>query len=351
MKLLHIITSLEIGGAQRLLSDLLPIQKAQGFDVSILVNKMIDNDLTNKIKSAGVELISLNKSNGYSFSNVFQLRKIMQLYDVVHVHLFPSLYWAAIASIGLKTKMVYTEHSTYNRRRKKLYFRPIEKFVYKHYDKIISISKHTQEALQQWLQASDERFVIINNGIDIQHFSAIHRPIISKSLIMISRFAESKDQETLIRAMKYIDIESVLRLVGDGKNKKHCEQIAKEEGVADRIYFLGARPNIAELIAESYIGVQSSNWEGFGLTAVELMAAGKPVIASDVDGLKQIVEGAGVIFPKGNVKELARYISLLLDNKSYYESIVNKCKKRALLYDIEKMAMRYKDVYCELLKK
>lgn len=345
MKLLHIISSLEIGGAQRLLSDLLPIQKQQGLDVELLVNVSVENDFTAKIQEAGVKIISLDEPNLHSFSNILWLRKIIKGYDVVHVHLFPSVYWVALASIGLKVKLVYTEHSTSNRRREKSYFRPIEKFVYRQYDKIISISQQTQDALQQWLQSSDGRFVVVNNGVDTKSFSSLRSSVVPKSLIMVSRFVAAKDQATLIRAMKYVDKEAVLRLVGDGDNLEYCKAIAIAEGVSDRVEFLGSRSDVAELIAGSYIGVQSSNWEGFGLTAVELMAAGKPVIASDVEGLKQVVDGAGIVFRQGNVMELAEKITQLLADEEYYDTVANTCKQRAKVYDISVMASEYKSVY------
>ncbi|MDE6146661.1 MAG: glycosyltransferase family 4 protein [Bacteroidales bacterium] len=350
MKLLHIISSLEIGGAQRLLADLLPIQIQHGLEVDLLVNVQIENDFTEKIKEFGINIMSLDSNDIYSVSNIIKLRRIIRSYDVVHVHLFPSLYWAAIASVGLKVKMIYTEHSTSNRRREKSYFRLIEKYIYKRYDRIISISRQTENALQQWLQSSDKRFVVIENGVDTRRFSAICRPVVPKSLIMVSRFAASKDQETLIRSMKYLDKDVVLHLVGDGDNLEYCRSIAKNEGVSDRVMFLGARSDIAELISEAYIGIQSSNWEGFGLTAVEIMAAGKPVIVSDVDGLKQVVEGAGEIFHKGNARELALKISHLLEDKSYYEAIAANCKCRAACYDIELMAGKYENIYYELMK-
>lgn len=349
MKLLHVITSLEIGGASRLLADLLPIQKKQNIDVTLLVNINVDNDFTNHIKSSGITIISLENPCFYSPENILQIRKIIKEYDIIHVHLFPSLYWVAIASIGLKLKLVYTEHSTSNRRRTKAFLKPIERFVYNQYDKIISISEQTSDALKKWLKLNDDRFISIHNGIDIKTFSPKKTHIIPKSVIMISRFVASKDQETLIKAMKLLDPDIILRLVGNGVKLDYCKQLAIEEGVDKRVQFLGARSNVTDLIAESYIGVQSSNWEGFGLTAVEIMSMGKPIIVSDVDGLKQVVSGAGIIFPKGNHVQLAEAIKTLLRDESLYKSMVNKCINRAKEYDIVTMAEQYLKVYEECM--
>lgn len=347
MKVLHIINSLEIGGAQRLLSDLIPHQINQGIEVSVLVGDRQENEFSKKIQNSGCNITKIDTSKFKSLNSIKAIRKIIKDYDIVHVHLFPSLYLVALASLGLNKKLIYTEHSTSNRRREKAYLRPLEQFIYKQYDKIVSISQQTQEALQKWLKSRDERFVVINNGVDIEKFKSIGMSVNKKSLIMISRFVEAKDQATVIKAMGYLDPDITLTLVGDGENLKNCKRLAKSIGVEKRVNFLGIRTDIPELINTSYIGIQSSHWEGFGLTAVELMAAGKPVIASNVDGLKQVVEGAGFIFEKGNYLQLVNIIKTLLHNPEIYTETSIKCSNRATQFDIKQMADKYKKIYHE----
>lgn len=347
MKILHVITSLEIGGAQRLLADLLPLQ-SEDSEVTLLVYERVGNDLEKAIEKAGIEIISLNEHDFHNPAVIFRMRRFFKDYDLVHAHLFPTIYWASLAARGLKVKLVYTEHSTSNSRRSKWYFRPVECFMYGRYDKIISISQQTQDALTSWLGQHDERFVVINNGVDTEKFASVRVPVIPKSLIMVSRFALSKDQETVIRAMQYIDNDATLRFVGDGENRVNCEALAKELGVSYRVQFLGSRSDVAELVASSYIGIQSSNWEGFGLTAVELMAVGKPVIATNVDGLKQVVEGAGEVFTRGNVSELASRVNHLLSDREYYKAISDRCRQRAQEYDISVMSEKYLQLYKSL---
>ena len=168
---------------------------------------------------------------------------------------------------------------------------------------------------------------------------------------MVSRFASSKDQETVIRAMKDLDEDVTLSFVGDGANLEHCKKVANDIGVENRVKFLGARSDVALLVAESYIGIQSSNWEGFGLTAVEIMACGKPVIATDVDGLKQVVEGAGLLFPVGDNKRLAEIVFKLLTDSTFYKLHSQKCVERAMQYDIINMVGSYLDVYHSIINK
>lgn len=348
MKILHVITSLEIGGAQRLLADILPIL-AKAESVSLLVFKRVFNEFEKNIENKGIEIISMNQHNFYNPSAILRMRKIFKDFDLIHVHLFPTLYWASLAAIGLKVKLVYTVHSTFDRRRNKRYFRPIERFIHSRYDKIISISQQTQDAITSWLGQDDERFIVINNGVDTEKFTSLNVPVVPKSLIMVSRFASSKDQETVIRAMQYVDKEANLRLVGDGEHRHFCENLATELGVSDRIHFLGSRTDVPELVASSYIGIQSSNWEGFGLTAVEIMACGKPVIATNVDGLMQVVEGAGEVFTRGNAIELAQKINYLLKNLEYYNAMADRCRQRANVYNISVMSENYLQLYKSMM--
>lgn len=352
MRLLHIILSLEIGGAQRLLSDLLPLQK-QNNEVKLLVLKSVDTVFQRIIETSGIEIIDLHCRN---FHNPLIIRKLipfMKKSDIVHVHLFPTLYWVAMAVHWCKgIGLVYTEHSTHNKRRDSVLFRPIERYVYSRYDKLISVSQQVQGSLMKWLKVKqdDKRFVVIENGVNLVTFSSVDPVVIEKKrIIMVSRFVQMKDQETVIRAMTDINEDAELILVGDGPNKEHCEEVVRELGLVNRVQFLGAREDIPGLIAQAYIGVQSSIWEGFGLTAVELMAAHKPVVATNVEGLRQVVEGAGCLFEVGDTKALAFHINEMLKNKCLYTALADSCYERAKCYDISRMAICYQKVYEELL--
>jgi glycosyltransferase involved in cell wall biosynthesis len=75
------------------------------------------------------------------------------------------------------------------------------------------------------------------------------------------------------------------------------------------------------------------------------MAAGKPFVASDVPGLREVVKGAGILFPMSNVKQLAKEISKLLDSPKHYQFVANACQKRAAKYDIHKMVDQHINIY------
>jgi len=238
--------------------------------------------------------------------------------------------------------------------------RIIEKFVYSSYDKIISISQQTQNNLIKWLKSkNNDRFVVIENGIDLKKFKEA-KPYLKheinakfdedmKLICMVGRFVEQKDQATLIKAMKHIPSKVHLLLIGEGPSKEKNEVLVKQINLEDRVHFLGFRDDVPRILKTVDIVVLSSKWEGFGLAAVEGMAAGKPVIVSNVAGLREIVTGFGLIFGVGNSEELANKINQLINYPLKYNEVAGKCQQRANSYSIEKMVDEYIEQYKILL--
>lgn len=359
IEILHIINSLEVGGAQKLLVDMLPLMNNERMKVSLLVLKSVDSSFYTKITNEGVQVFSLNSGSYYNPLIILRLIPFLRKFNVVHVHLFPSLYWVAFANLFVSTKLLFTEHSTNNRRRGKWGLSFIERYVYRQYSKIISISPQTELILKKWLKAGelDPRFIQIDNGVNLKDFypsnrniDVVDKPKLEKIVLMVSRFSLQKDQETVIKAIPYIPVDGVLfAFVGSGPTLEKCKQIVCELGVSDKVVFWGQRTDIPDLINASYIGVQSSYWEGFGLTAVEFMAGSKPIVASDVAGLKQVVEDAGILFPAGDEKRLAECLTHLLLDKQYYNQIAARCFERSRRYDIYHMVDKYTRLYKSIL--
>lgn len=351
MKILHIMPMLGVGGASRLLSEITPLMNKQD-ETAFLINKVANDAFLKKFIDGGVKVHSLQYPRIHSPWNIFKIARHLKNYDVVHVHLFPSIYWVALANLFARKPLVYTEHSTYNKRRAKAYLKPIERWVYGRYKKIISISDLTEKNLKEWLGAKnhDKRFVVINNGVNLSEFKVSkHEKLYPHTLIMVARFVPAKDHITIIKAMTLLGDDVHLIFVGDGETRNSCQSLVNELGVEQRVHFVGLQSDVANWIGKADIGIQSSNWEGFGLTAVEMMAGGLPVVASDVDGLRQVVEGAGVLFPCGDHKKLAEEIKKLLADKLYYEEVKSKCQERSNEYDIKQMVNSYLTVYKEVL--
>lgn len=167
-------------------------------------------------------------------------------------------------------------------------------------------------------------------------------------IVQIAGFRPQKDQDTVIRSLALLPENYEVYFVGDGERKKECELLATSLNLSSRIHFLGVCNNISQILSEMDVLVMSSHWEGFGLAAVEGMAAGKPVIASDVDGLREVVKGYGVLFPAGDAHALAKEISYIGENRELYQSVAKRCSQRARDFDISKMIDGYYKIYASL---
>jgi len=355
MKILHVINSLAAGGAEHLVAEMSVLQQARGNEVEVLLLRGGNSPFRNLLDDARVRVFDFGTENNvYSPRNIFRIIPFLKNYELVHVHLFPAQYWVALAKIfsRSKTLLVTTEHNTDNRRRHIAWAWFFDKIIYRQYSKIFGISQKTSDALDEYLR-NRKTTETIENGINLENFrSAKAFPrdeLVPEScktlLVQVAGFRDQKDQDTVIRALKILP-ESVFAIfVGDGERRAECERLADELGVRSRAIFLGIRADVPAILAAADIVVMSSHWEGFGLAAVEGMAAGKPTLASDVPGLAEVVGGAGILFPCGNVPVLAREILRLAEDKNFYEKTANACAKRAEDFDIHKMSDAYLDAY------
>lgn len=351
MKILHVITSLYIGGAEKLMVDLLPMLRYFGNDVEILIFNNTQTAFYKQLESEGIKIHSFGKRM-YNPLYTFRIIPFLYHYDIIHTHNTPCQYAVAMAkilSIGSSAKLVTTEHNTTNRRRGNILFYLFDKFVYSQYLKIICISDKTKINLENHIGLSP-KILTIYNGIDLSKFSnqLFERQDKMVIITMIAGFREQKDQETLIKAMKELPDAYHLLLVGDGERRNILESLVAELDLSKRVTFLGIRNDIPNILNESDIIVLSSHWEGLSLSSIEGMASGKPFIASDVDGLNEIVKGHGILFPEGDYRKLANEIKHLSTDKEYYQEVAQKCRAKALQYDISIMAAKYNDLYKSL---
>jgi glycosyltransferase involved in cell wall biosynthesis len=169
---------------------------------------------------------------------------------------------------------------------------------------------------------------------------------------MVARFAPQKDHFTLLRALAAIDMSFRLTLVGNGPTRAEVMREAARLNLNGRVEFTGARENIAPLLADSDAFVLSTNWEGFPLTIIEGMRAGLPVIATDVDGVKEaVVEGeTGFIFPRKDVSALESCIRRILTSPSLRASMGKAGRDRfEALFSLAAMVQKTWGVYRDVL--
>ncbi len=363
MNILHIINALEMGGAERLLIDFVPIMQRMGHTVKVaLLQSGSQNDIP--LSESGIDVVTINLPGGrYNPFNVQRLGKLVREADVVHSHLFPSQYWAAFAHkfYGKKGSiLVTTEHSTFNTRGRHWLTTLIDKGVYGMHDGIICISEATKDFMQKRVPRG-VALRVIENGVALPQVG--DGTVLRKEraalveglgendfmLLQVARFTEQKNQACVLRTLRRLPESVHAVFAGYGVTLDAHRVLAEKLGVAQRAHFLGLRNDVDRLWQAADMGVMSSQWEGFGLAAVEGMARRRVVLASNVCGLAEVVNATELLFAPDNDEELAQKISHFMTHPEERLAWENRCHERAQQFSVEKMTQRYIDFYEGLL--
>ena len=365
MRILQVITSLEMGGAETLVVNLIPRLQALGNTVDLCIFNGKETPLTHRLKKESPQTKIYALGHGvYNPLYILKLIKIMRNYDIVHTHNSSPQLFVAIASLFSHTNLVSTEHNTSNRKRNWMWYRPIESWMYGQYNHVICISQIAEDKLREymggvWLDKTNPKYKqisTINNGVDVKAISDTtpDNALLSlkeqrKAILMVAGFRDAKDQDTVVKALGLLNNNNFeVWFAGVGIRQEIVKQLSESLGVSDRVRFLGLRTDIPNVLRAADVIVMSSHWEGLSLSNVEGMSAHKPFIASDVNGLKEVTKGYGLLFPHGDAKVLAEEINRLASDEAYYNEIAERCYNRALEFDISKTVNGYNNVYNEI---
>lgn len=360
MKILEVITSLQVGGAEHIVVELAIGLKTLGHDVDVVVFNGEDSVFMGELKRTGCKVYRFGKSY-YNPLYIIKLVQLMRQYDVIHTHNSSPQLFVALANIFCHKKIITTEHNTNNRKRHNIFLSIIDKWMYTHYDRIICISDIAEKLLRVYIgEKNTKRISTINNGVDVD---AIHDVEADgkllklkenrKAIVMVAGFREAKDQDTLVRTLDHLDSNKFeLWLVGIGVRQDIVINLVKEinEYREEKIIvrFLGLRSDVPNVLKAADIVVMSSHWEGLSLSNIEGMSAGKPFVASDVNGLREVTKDWGLLFPHEDDKALAEIINRLGSDAEYYNEISDRCYRRAKMFDISKMVEEYNKVIVTL---
>lgn len=355
-RILYVITSLRTGGAERLVVDLSIRLSQNGHFVEVFVLDGTYTPFMKELEAAGIRIYK-GASCFYNMWNPFNILRLKRVikknnYDIIHSHNSSAQYFTALAA-SEKQILVTTEHNVFNRRRLFKFFHLIDSRMYGKYHAIICVSNSVKAYLLKSGQCDKfmEKINIIYNGIDETQYASVQRGAsmdCGKIIAMVGAFRRQKDQPTLIKAMQHLPEDYRLWLIGDGTEKKKNEELAKSLGVSHRIVFWGDRKDVNKLFEAVDVAVMSTHYEGFGISAIEAMASGLPLIASDVPGLTEVVKDAAVLFKEGDVLSLAQQIQVVCDNPEYMRLLRDKSLKVSKKYLLAETVSAHEKLYLKL---
>lgn len=360
-KKIAIITgSLVTGGAEAMVSQLVVNIDRSKYDVILICTyKSVDSPIEKFLKKNNIPITFLNKEGGLdfnAFSTLLKLNKILYNYnpDIVHSHLHGAIYVIPFILLH-RSKLVHTLHTLPEKE-----FSRVIQYILKFYYVIgkgvlVTVSPQNQKETMKYYNLSESKVKMIYNPVEVsKYYRKIHREN-EFVLVNVGRQDKNKNQQLIISAFekinsRYKNLNLRLILVGDGECNNDLQNLARTYKLEKKIIFTGIVSNIEDFLAEADVFILSSKYEGLPLSILEAMAAGLPIISTDVGGIKDIVTNNGILINEGSIEELVEAMQNLIENPKMREQFSNNSSKNVQIFNSKNMAIEYCKIYNEMSK-
>lgn len=364
--LMHVVHTLNVGGMERLVVDLVEGLHPDRYDryVCCLDQR---GPLADELQGHGVRVFCMNKGSGVRWGVPWKIRGLIRRLGiaVVHTHNLAGLFYGGVGATlaGIKV-LVHTEHGRdldYYRSRRS---QRLERVLTRLASRVVSVSRPLFDEFRYVQGIPVNRLLLIGNGVRIERYETAPAHDLrarlgiaetDRVIGIVARLVPVKDHVTMLRAMVAVirEIpEARLVVVGGGPLREELEAHAARLGIASRVIFLGNRLDVAELLGLMEIFALSSLSEGMSMTILEAMAARRPVVATDVGGTSWVVhhEKTGLLVPSQRPDRLADAILRLLNDRVWAAQLVQAgyelVRER---FQLEQVVQQYDDLYRQLL--
>lgn len=367
INILHVISKLPVGGVENQLFMILG--KYDRGKLCPLVCSLSDKgEIGKEIEDSGIEVIPLDKlKHGFDWTIVKDIYNLIKTRNVkiVRTHQYhANLYGRLAAWLAKVPCIIASVHNVYTIDRK-IHRRIINKFLARYSDKVVAVSGTVKRDVLTYDGLAEDKVSVIYNGIDSDSFLNLNGSLIRSNLGIssetpvvgtVGRLTVQKGQKYLIDAVSTLREnfpQIVLLIVGDGLLRGEIEKYIRTLGLEGNVILLGTRRDIPQLLSAMDIFVLPSLWEGLGTAVIEAMAAGKPIIATDIPPLREIInsEKVGILVPVKDSNAFASSIELLLHNRTLAENLGKSAKERALShFTIDITVHKYTNLFKDILK-
>jgi len=290
-------------------------------------------------QAAGVPIHDLGRwRGGPGGLALARIARLSREFDIVHTHLWAGDVWGRLgAGLAGHRAVLATEHNT---RPEDSWRQALSVALAPLSHRVVAVSQAARGVLLA-AGVAPGRVSVIENGVDLSRFRPAPRPQGQvRTVLAIGRLVPQKGFDLLVQAMAELP-ELELLIVGEGPDASRLR--------GPRIALRGWVSDVPALLAQAELLVVPSRWEGFGLVAVEAMAAGVPLIASDVPGLREVLGEAAVRVPPGDVGALAEAIRAVGADPERRCRMQEEGLRQAARFRIERCVEDYERLYAELL--
>lgn len=276
-------------------------------------------------------------------SSAYLAKKILQKNDGISIPVITTLHGTDITLVG--------KDATYE---------PVVTFSINESDAITAVSHNLKEETFKSFNIRKEIEVIFN-FVDVARFSkkpidAFRKAVApggERILMHASNFRKIKRVDDIIRIFELInrEIPCKMMMVGDGPERHGAEELSRELGIGEHIRFVGKQEQMEEIMAITDLFLLTSDYESFGLSALEAMAAHVPVISSNAGGLPEVnIHGVtGYLAPVGHVKQMAEYGISMLKDDAILDGFKQRAYENACQFDISNIVPQYEALYTKVL--
>jgi len=359
-RILYIITSLGYGGAERLLLSYVKDLDKTKYEFFVCSLREKPDELKDEVsKYAAVQ--NLKVKGRFNLIVVFRLIKLFKKIkpDIIHTHLFQPRFYATVAYLFYRESIIITQKHNSVTFKKHNIFLPLEMISMLLNKKVIAISESVKRSLLKYELIPQKKIRVIPNGFDYQKFYKVRTAeIISedKDIVIgtVCRLEEQKGIIYLLKAMKIV-LEKYpnarLEIVGDGSLLEKLKEFSNKLGISNSVVFFGKFADVIPFYRRMNIFVLPSVYEGFGIVLLEAMAAGIPVVSTNVDGIIEVVVNgeSGILVKPKSGKALADAIFKIIENPHLVSKLVEQGLNRSKLFDIKKHIGQIDNLYEELL--
>ena len=367
-KVMFVVTSLIIGGAEKQLVQLLRYLTRTVFQPVVVCLKE-PGVLAEAVSDLGIPVYSRLLENKYDLRVLFKLMAIIKK-EQVHILWARStgdkMFWGRLAAKLTGVPVILTSiHFMGEKGQKKSIIGPFNKALTPITDRIIAVSENQKRYLIEEEGLPSRKIVVIPNGIDWKSFKpqkdaetvkrALDIPEGHFVIGQVAKLRPEKGHRLLLKAAKKLKEQgkgSIFLLIGDGSERKDLEAVCEAYSLRSMVRFLGDRQDLADLINIFDVGTLSSPMETFPNALLEYMALAKPVVAPRVGGVPEIItEGLqGFLFSPGDADQMADHLLHLLLHPALAKEMGTQGEKRVReAFSLESNVKKIEALFLSLL--
>lgn len=371
INVLHIYQNSKIGGIQQQILSIVRGYDREKFNPTVCCfgPKM---EIGSEIEKAGINFVALNRQRYSKFSvgiivDLYRLMKERNIH-VLRTHKYrANLYGRIAGKLAGVPVIIASEHNIYRDEKEKRFIRRItNKILSIVTDKMVTVSDAIRKDILKYDRVSPSKIMVLHNGVDTETFKPIvnFRDIrkqfaMSKDDVVIGfvgRLVINKGLNYLIEAVSLLKVSYNIKLLiaGDGSLMEELKKMARDKGLEESVIFTGLRRDITDILSSIDIFVLSSIKEGFPNSLLEAMAMGKPVVATAVGGIPEVINHGtnGLLVKPADIEGLQTALKLLIDDRLMAENLGLAARDFIEKnYGITATARKWEMLYLEVLQR